>query len=72
MRTRNRQTGTLIYTGSADDFGLDDGGGDTRWYNICDAHGSCVGHRTRTLALAFSASPIDWCEPCAEFYRSKK
>lgn len=68
--TRARSTGTHVITGHADDVGLDrgvseyDGVETTRWYNICDEHGSIVGHQTLALAKAFAAAPEEWCESC--------
>jgi hypothetical protein len=62
--TRARQTGRPVTTGHADDLGLDACGGDCRWYNVCDDHGSIVGHRTLELARSFAAVPTEWCEDC--------
>jgi hypothetical protein len=59
---RNRQTGTLIdVIDRRDDH---DGGGD--WETICVEHGTVCSHETRSLALYFAPSPLDWCETCME------
>ena len=60
-----RQTGTQVTIGSADDLGLDDCDGETRWYTICEKHGTAIGHRTKRLAVSFGSSPMDFCEFCA-------
>ena len=69
--SRSRQTNTLVTTGHADDLGLErghseyDGKEYTLWYNVCEAHGSIVGHASLALARSFAAVPKDWCEHCA-------
>ena len=63
-QTRSRQTGTLVTTAHAFDLGLDECGGDCRWYNFCEAHGSIVGHASLALARSFAAVPTEWCEDC--------
>jgi hypothetical protein len=67
--TRARSTGTLVTTGHADDLGLDPGSCDdgvewTRWYNLCEAHGSIAGHASLALARSSAAVPREWCEEC--------
>lgn len=63
--TTAQQTGTKVTTGHADDLGLDDGDGATRWYNRCDAHDEIIGHETLARARSHASDPIGWCEPCA-------
>jgi hypothetical protein len=67
--TTARETGTQVTTGHAVDMGLDPGEYNgvemTRWYNMCEAHGSIVGHQTIGLAKAFASYPKQWCEHCA-------
>jgi hypothetical protein len=62
--TTSRQTHRPVTTGHAEDLGLDPCGGDCKWYNVCDDHGSIVGHRTLALARSFAAVPVEWCEDC--------
>jgi hypothetical protein len=62
---RVRSTGGLVSVGLADEFGLDADGGASKWYTVCDVHGSCVGHSSRRLAVSWSSVPADWCEFCA-------
>ena len=64
MRTRkNRETGTWISMGRAEEFGLNpkDGGA---WCTECDKHGNNVQHETRALAESWSAEPSMWCADC--------
>jgi hypothetical protein len=62
---RARSTGLPVSVGTADEFGLDADGGATKWYTVCDTHGSCVGHSSRRLAVSWASAPADWCEFCA-------
>lgn len=41
-----------------------------KWQNDCE-HGSCVGHATKKLGLAFLAAPWEWCEECRALYDKK-
>lgn len=62
---RARQTGTPVTVAHANDCGLElapEYG--LVWYTVCDAHGSCVGHSSRRLALWHAADPAGWCEEC--------
>ena len=34
---RNQQTGTLIEVGTAEELGLDDEGGASKWYCVCSS-----------------------------------
>jgi hypothetical protein len=61
---RNRQTGTIVETVSAQAQDLDDGNGETKWYNICQPHATLCGHRTLAAARWFAARPLEWCEDC--------
>ena len=66
--TRAHETGTQVTTGHADDLGLDVGEYNgvelTRWYNVCEEHGSIVGHTSLALAKAFASVPTEWCGDC--------
>ena len=61
---KNRQTGTHVTVGHADDLNLGNEPGCTVWYTICEEHGQCTGHPTRALATSWAAEPLGWCEVC--------
>jgi len=63
-RTITTRTGVKVEIGTAEQLGLDGDGGRTKWYTVCEKHGSCVGHSTRRLADSWATSPEDWCEFC--------
>jgi hypothetical protein len=63
---RNQQTGTLIEVGTAEELGLDDEGGASKWYCVCLEHSGILGHETRKLAKSWASSPLDWCFGCSE------
>jgi hypothetical protein len=60
-----RETHTQVTTGKAEELALDDCGGLTNWYTICEAHGTAIGHATKALANMFAPVPTQWCEYCA-------
>jgi len=68
--TRAQETGTRVTTAHAEDLGLDPGMHNgvelTRWYNVCEEHGSIVGHQTQSLARSFASCPSEWCEECRD------
>lgn len=70
---KNRITGYPVTIGHAHDLGLCDGEGanPTNWYTICEEHGHCIGHPTRSIALIWFAHPDEWCEPCMEEITNK-
>lgn len=59
---KSRQTGTIIEVYDGELQGLDISSG--RYYTICKEHGTCICHRTQTLALSHSRDPLGWCEQC--------
>lgn len=61
---RNRLTRTMISVELADDCGLDDEGGHSKWYTICEDHNEICGHATKALATSWAAEPSMWCEGC--------
>lgn len=61
---RNRQTGTRITIGRAEELAVDTDAGP--WATICEDHSIIMNHRTRTLAGAHAADPAGWCESCRE------
>lgn len=61
---KNRQTGTMISVGRAEDLGVDPSAGP--WATICEDHGLIVNHRTRALAESHAPDPLGWCEGCRE------
>ena len=65
----NRSTGATIavYDGIA--AGMDTDAG--RWQTVCETHGAIVSHQTLSLADDHSAVPDEWCESCAEIYRTR-
>lgn len=64
MTRKNRQTGTMISVGRAEDLGVDPSAGP--WATICEDHGLIVNHRTRELAESHAPDPLGWCEGCRE------
>lgn len=64
--SRARSTGGIVTVVSAQDAGLDDGNGDTKWYTICDMHDEATGHSTCDLARSWAAEPETWCETCRD------
>jgi hypothetical protein len=60
----SRQTKLPVTVARFDEVGLDDDGGRTRWYTICELHGQCVGHSSKAAATGFAAEPMTWCEVC--------
>jgi hypothetical protein len=72
QRRQNRRTGTLVAIYDARAQGLDEGGGDTRWYTICEDHGDAVGHSTLALARSHASVPDEWCEDCRELYEQRE
>lgn len=55
--TQARQNGSLITLCEGD--GLP-------WMLVCETHdGYCCEFETKTEAIRFRSSPIDWCEQCA-------
>jgi len=60
-----RSTGTYVTLGSAIDLGLDDCGGDLKWYTVCESHFTAIGHPTYHIAQSWSSAPEEFCEFCA-------
>jgi hypothetical protein len=60
-----RQTGTLITVATAEEVSMDDCEGETNWYTICEAHGTAIGHKNKSMATMFAPVPKEWCEYCA-------
>ena len=59
---RNRQTGTIIWIGRAEEFDLEPTEG--AWVTICEEHAWTIHHATKAVALAWAARPLEWCEVC--------
>jgi hypothetical protein len=41
------------------------------WFSVCDTHGTCVGHKTKTDALRWAAMPT-WCQECRSIINSRQ
>lgn len=61
---RNRETGTMITVGNAEQDAWDQDGGP--WYTLCEDHGEIVNHPTIALARSHAAAPTGWCETCRD------
>jgi hypothetical protein len=62
--TRARSTGTLVLVVDGDKFGVDTDDGRQPFSTICDDHGGCIMHATKSLALSWAAAPHMWCPTC--------
>jgi hypothetical protein len=65
------ETHVGLYDGdSPEDPGLDTDAG--RWQTVCEEHGSICSHSSKTIAVSFARSPVDWCEECMEIIEAKE
>lgn len=62
---RARSTGTMVGVYDSLQAGMETDPS-AAWMTVCEEHSSCVGHRTRKLALSHAAEPEGWCEDCRE------
>jgi hypothetical protein len=67
---RNRQTGTLIMWGRAEEAGMTTEDGP--WVTVCDDHGSIVHHPSAKSAREWAACPTGWCDECRAAAGCKK
>ena len=59
---KNRETGTYITVGNADQDGWCNSGGD--FYTLCEDHGQIINHETVSQARGWASNPTSWCETC--------
>lgn len=64
VERRRRATGVQVGVYNAQQARLDEEGG--AWYCICEAHGSCLAHRSLKMARYHAVTPEEWCESCGD------
>jgi hypothetical protein len=60
---RVRETGTLVSLYRSAEAGIEDDPS-LPYTTMCEAHGGCVCHANKTLAMGWVAHPLTWCEGC--------
>lgn len=66
----NKVIGNEITVGHALDLNLEFEQGHVHYYCLCEAHGYCLGFRTRRNAESCASVPWEWCNICDDEYEA--
>jgi len=61
---KTHQTGTVVEVFDNRHLDLETQAADGRWETLCVDHSTVMGFETKSAAISFASSPLDWCEVC--------